>query len=78
MNLTLTQWFSPNVMPIHVGVYQRGVPAFHKTLHMYSYWDGKDWYVGSSTFNGAKRYYKRGNRSILTNPSWRGIAQQPI
>lgn len=75
MNLTLTQWFAPNVMPVHVGVYQRGAQSFYSTMHMYSYWDGKDWYTGSRTISGAKRYYKLGSKTILHNPSWRGVAQ---
>jgi hypothetical protein len=77
MNLTLTQWFAPNVMPVHKGVYQRGVSAFSPHT-MYAYWDGVDWHVGAETYNGAVRHYKNGKKSILTNPSWRGIAQEPI
>jgi hypothetical protein len=74
--MTLTQWFAPNVMPVHVGVYQRGATAaFSYVPSMYSYWDGMDWYVGASAFSGAKRYYKQGKLSILTNLSWRGVAQ---
>lgn len=75
--MTLTQWFPPDVFPVHEGVYQRGAKGFFQPICMYSYWDGKHWYVGASTVRGAKRYFKLKEKTVLTNPSWRGIADKP-
>lgn len=78
MNLTLTQWFAPNVMPVHKGVYQRGVPTFSNNMTVYAYWDGMNWYVSSSTVQGARRYKSQRKVSVLNHASWRGIAEEPI
>jgi hypothetical protein len=76
--MALTQWFEPEVIPVHTGVYQRGVPRISDTMFGYAYWDGKDWYVSGKTPAGALRYYRLSHKSILTNPSWRGIAEESI
>jgi len=72
--MKLTPWFKTSVNPVHKGVYQRKP----HNLMMYSYWDGKEWYVGSNTPYMAVIHYRTDSVSEFQKAKWRGIAQQPI
>ncbi len=71
----LTRWFSPEVKPRRVGVYQSGQP-FGNDL-WFRFWDGHDWHEGYATVSDA--YRLRGE--IITDQTWlaewRGIASKP-
>lgn len=71
--MKLTPWFKTSVNPVHKGVYQRKP----HNLIMYSYWDGKLWYVGSKTPHMAMLHYEKDRVSLFQKDKWRGIAQQP-
>ena len=71
--MKLTPWFKTSVNPVRVGVYQRKP----HNLIMYSYWDGKLWYVGSKTPHMAMLHYEKDRVSLFQKDKWRGIAKQP-
>lgn len=78
MSATVTQWFSKDIGPVHIGVYQTKLvaPISRKTSNnkRFSYWDGFSWCDSRDTIDEAT------NVSWLPNDHskvWRGLASQP-
>lgn len=68
----LTPWFSGDVKPVHVGVYER--EAFKGSCGKYSYWNGRRFFIGDTSPLHAVKW-----RSASFNQSarWRGLARRP-
>ena len=70
--MKLTPWFPAKVNPVRAGVYEIKVddpPAWYRRR------DGKDWYVGDPTPEGAAR-----EPIVLVSylrAPWRGLAEEP-
>ena len=65
----LTEWFPPEVKPVHVGVYQR----HYHDVSWYCYWDGKYFSCGT----GYAKYAHIESASMNQALKWRGLKQQP-
>lgn len=65
-----TQWFTKE-KPHRVGVYQRVIGLDI----VYSYWDGKKWFLGGTLPSGALYHYKAKITSAMQSEEWRGIAK---
>lgn len=70
----LTPWFRATVTPVRNGVYQRKPVG----MLVYSYWDGKLWYIGGKDPDNAVRLFQECVPSVFQNSKWRGIAEQSI
>jgi len=70
--MKLTPWFPAKVKPVRAGVYEiqeDELPVWYRR------WDGKNWYVGDPTPEGAAQ-----ERTILASwfrAPWRGLAKEP-
>jgi len=62
-----TDWFTPDVKPVHPGVYQvksvTNIPFYRK-------WDGTKWFAGASDVRNASR----ATQVAGWDRSWRGLA----
>jgi hypothetical protein len=66
----LTPWFPASVMPVRPGVYE--VNAHNRAR--YRRWDGRHWFVGSSTTkDAASSKYPL----FMNAHSWRGLVKPP-
>lgn len=79
----LTDWFSADVRPARVGVYQMYNSFTGLGMgHYYRYWDGKHWYYGTSSGpQQAKKVYDaciKSSRNQVQSPTkWRGLNMEP-
>ena len=64
----LTDWFPPEIKPVHVGVYQTDFCG-------YAHWNGKKWGYGRLSPLDAKTCAVY--RSAIQNKSWRGLNFNP-
>jgi hypothetical protein len=72
--MKLTPWFPANVKPVRAGVYEvKGDPKYK----WHRYWDGKDWYCGSFTPNGAVANFNEYRLRAVIKFPWRGLAEEP-
>jgi len=74
----LTDWFMPEVKPVHVGVYQTcesEIWARTWANHGYQYWDGKHW--GMCNTNPEMAAAEARHHSPHQVNYWRGLAEQP-
>lgn len=46
-----TGWYGPSVKPVRMGVFKRQFP----TGILFCKWDGKVWYIGSTSVSGAMK-----------------------
>lgn len=69
--MKVTQWFKGDEKPVHIGAYQRA--QANKRIIGYSYWNGKEWGVLSTTPYEAWRLSKVA--SVLQELQWRGKAK---
>ena len=67
--MKVTPWFSGDVEPVHVGVYER------KYGYGYSYWTGRVWCAGSGSARSAAADPLF--ESLHQNIAWRGLASDP-
>lgn len=68
----LTAWFSKGINPVLKGVYNASVckdPSFYRK------WDGKTWFYGARTIDGARQMTMRWPKN--TPLCWRGLASDP-
>lgn len=65
----LTDWFAPDVSPVHVGMYQRDWGDFYTVIGSLDYWDGKCWFIGAA--GGPSKI------PATNNKRWRGLAEKP-
>lgn len=71
----LTEWFSSDVKPLILGVYQTGYRE--NGLADYSYWDGKGWGLKIDSIDMAEFVYKKYRYAQSQNFKWRGLAEDP-
>lgn len=69
MSAKKTGWFSGDVKPVHVGVYERD------SRLRWSYWNGREFCSGATT--RAAAYANRRLRSLFQRRPWRGLATPP-
>lgn len=74
----LTNWFSPDVKPVHVGAYNISNVNPEDpcaTNRLFAYWDGKRW--GISEFSPEDAYFYRNDNFVNSGASqekyWRGL-----
>jgi hypothetical protein len=67
--MKLTQWFSGDVKPVHIGVYERRL-KFTTDVY-YSLWDGENWQWLYWTVKDAAA--SAGAPSAFQNLPWRGV-----
>ena len=72
--MALTTWMPANVQPFHKGLYQR---KSARGATVFSYYDGKQWYVGGSDGYVALHQYQLKRVSLWTGLPWRGIDNPP-
>ncbi len=72
----LTPWFSFDVKPSRVGVYEVRDNHFHWPLH--SFWDGNRW-CRRTALGVEKAASPRYSRRVALGPvdAWRGLAEEP-
>jgi len=68
----LTPWFSGDVKPARVGVYER-IPT--PETYPYAYWNGRVWMCSAITERDAKNH--RDISSSHQHDKWRGLASNP-
>jgi hypothetical protein len=73
MNLKLTEWFPPEIKPVHIGVYQCNPFA----PHTYRNWDGKNWGVSQHTAEQAS-FVGYLHAQYQDKIEWRGLAEEPV
>ena len=68
--MILTDWFPGAVKPVRNGVYEREYIYGKATITSYCHWDGKYWFMGKGTVEGAEK-----NFNVAPNQSlrWRGV-----
>lgn len=71
--LKLTPWFSGDVKPAHVGVYER---SDARGVTWYSGWNGAWWGAFDGSIERAG-LWMNGPRSLHQDWRWRGLAEQP-
>jgi hypothetical protein len=71
--MNLTDWFPGSVKPVRKGVYQREYIYGKAKFTYFCYWDGKQWYGGASSANGAVKEFL----ILFVAPNqflpWRGV-----
>lgn len=72
--MKLTDWYQQDVMPVHIGIYQRLYSSINGMIY-YCYWDGKRWYAGADYIDGAIGWYDNSCRSTHLFP-WRGVSKE--
>lgn len=65
-----TPWYPPNIDPVRTGIYQ--VSVWPGTGKWWRFWDGKEWHVGTDSFNLASLQGGRGQIPIY----WRGLTKR--
>lgn len=78
MPFGLTDWFSDNIAPAHVGVYERKLA--YPDGPRYAKWDGKRWYASETTLEVAAASEQESgfvSGSGFDWPEWRGLAVKP-
>lgn len=74
--LKLTPWFTPEIKPVHPGVYETELRGRSFDQHIefgYSYWTGLFWGNNQPTPMDALRARERGAQ----DKPWRGLAEKP-
>jgi len=76
MSKELTPWFPRWTYPARKGYY---ISSVSEDSVWYRYWDGKNWYYGLDTLEGAVREYTRYREAwpADTPLTWRGLAKKP-
>lgn len=74
--MKLTDWFPPEVKPVHVGVYETQSARFMDDT-WYAYFDGKRW--GYCTCTNPEDAFEYRNRQHFrdSDSPWRGLAEKP-
>lgn len=72
-----TPWFSKDVAPVHVGVYQVVCKQMVGTLPAYAFWDGYEFKSVAQTAYAAARATMRGLWMLDSSSKWRGLAENP-
>lgn len=67
----LTDWFPPEVKPVHVGVYKTNA-----SVGTYQKWNGKYWCAFCATVDRAA-HCENSNKSLVQHVRWRGLAVKP-
>ncbi len=72
-----TPWFGALECPVREGVYERKLYNHHNgdELIVYSYWDGKQWYIGTYSPDDAMRVAELGPTMTLYR-EWRGLLKE--
>lgn len=69
-----TQWFSPDVKPVHVGVYKRRQRHFGI---VYALWTGTHWRVGHQDKRNASREFVISVHQPRSNDlPWQGLRKK--
>lgn len=71
--MNLTDWFPGSVKPVRKGVYQREYIYGKAKVPYYCYWDGKQWYAGAHTVDGAVKEFLIRFVSPGQSLRWRGV-----
>ena len=75
-----TDWFPPNIKPVHIGVYetQFKLPAEkwakEEENKGYSYWNGKEWSNQRLNPEKARRY--NDSYGAIQKKKWRGFTEK--
>ena len=78
LSMQLTEWFPPEVTPVHAGVYEvKGRQGF-ENMGIYSYWNGTAWQITAPTRHQAYRNMGSNPPNVYTQTSlqkreWRGL-----
>lgn len=62
----LTDWFPPEVKPVHVGFYE-SIAFRHYDELFILYWDGTEWLLKDLT-----------ESCLVQDREWRGLAEKPV
>ena len=73
-NHTMTDWFPPDVKPVHVGVYEIKLSEYN--FEVYSYWDGSRWCFACINVDDAFSLKHRETK-LFQKRYWRGLAKKP-
>lgn len=76
--MTRTPWFGGLEYPVREGVYERKLWDYHQCepLVVYSYWDGKQWYVGGYTPEDAMQMAEKYGPTMTLIRDWRGLTNE--
>lgn len=72
-----TDWFQPEVKPVHIGPYMTEVSNVNHIQPAFQYWDGVDWGLRSLTANASLRNQAHKISSRFQNVPWRGLKAKP-
>lgn len=78
-NPKLTTWFTNGEKPAYPGVYNVSCRKENQTGEWYSYWNGYEftWFEHSVDAAYRERLIPGAGRIVLTEGSWRGLAEKP-
>lgn len=71
--MILTDWFPGSVEPVRKGVYEREYIYGKATITSYCHWDGKYWFMGKGTVEGAEACLQSGLVAPKQSLRWRGV-----
>lgn len=71
LNTHRTEWFPHCENPYWIGVYERYIAEISTTL--YAYWDGEQWYAGTSTPEKALWNFHTELITFYPKARWRGL-----
>lgn len=73
-----TPWFGALECPVREGVYERKLWNYHngEELLVYSYWDGKQWFIGASSPDDAMRTAENLGPTMTLYRDWRGLLKE--
>jgi hypothetical protein len=69
MSKKMTRWFSVNIKPVHVGVYETELQGYLG----YSYWNGEYWSDTSSKLDMPPHFKERRG---MQKKKWRGFTEK--
>lgn len=72
-----TDWFGPEIKPVHHGPYLTVLPAALHITPAFQYWDGVDWGLRSVSANSSVRNQADKISSRHQNVPWRGLKVKP-
>jgi hypothetical protein len=69
-----TDWFSPKIKPVHIGVYEVSLGRFYSPP--YAYWNGKRW--GLAALSVATATNCKLTAVARQDKSWRGLTKKAV
>ena len=68
-----TPWFTGDVKPVRVGLYQR--QGTSRGCYLYSYWNGAYWCCMATDLSHAQELGRMNVQSMFKSLKWRGLTE---